>query len=88
MNNQSNNKDMEKEIKEILAFNELGFDVDKVEQYYNGELITDVELNMEDTNNIFEGVIMFHTEWGDAGTFDMLTTEQQEKIYDYLEKCA
>lgn len=88
MNNQSSNKDMEKEIKEILAFNELGFDVDKVKEYYNGELIVDVELNMEDTNNIFEGVIMFHTEWGDAGTFDMLTAEQQEKIYNYLEKCA
>lgn len=87
-NKQTNNRDMEQKVINILAFNDLGFDVDKLELTYNNELITDVEVNMEGTNLLEEGVVVFHTEWGDAGTFDMLENWQQQKIYEYLDKVA
>lgn len=79
---------MEKEIKDILAFNELGFDIEKLELKYNNDVITDIELNLDDTNIIQEGVILFHTAFGDAGSFDMLENWQRNKIYDYLKKVA
>lgn len=77
---------METKIKEILTKNndcveirELGlcFGVDDV--------IDDIELNHEDEVDACDGgVILFHTENGDVGTFDMLAKYQQDAIYEFV----
>lgn len=77
---------METKIKEILAKNndcveirELGlcFGIDEVIDY--------LELNHEDEVEACNGgIILFYTEYGDRGSFDMLAKYQQDAIYEFV----
>ncbi len=77
---------METKIKEILLQNndcveirELGLCFDQ------DDVIEDIELNHEDEGDACDGgVILFHTEYGNVGTFDMLAKYQQDAIYEFV----
>lgn len=48
---------------------------------FDDDVIENVEIDTEEGS---PDVILFHTEYGDTGTFDMLAKYQQEAIIEYI----
>lgn len=75
---------METKIKEILAKNNDCIEIREIGLCFDrDDVIEDIELNHEDEARD-GGVILFHTEYGDAGTFDMLAKYQQKAIFEFV----